>query len=443
MRGQRSGRHDKLSDHPLVGKVVYVPPMAYGSARAFAAGFRALGVDARLTPESDLRTAELGARHTSGDECFPAKVTVGDFLRVLESATTDAARTVLFMPTADGPCRFGQYAAYLRGLLDANGYASTMVLSPSSRNAYGGLGSLARPFVRTSWRMLLAADILQKLLLQHRPYEVTPGTADRAFGEGLDDLCATVERASLRPAVQLRALRDALVRCRDRFTAIPVNPDGGRPLIGVVGEIYCRLNTFSNQDAVRRLEQAGAEVWLAGITEWIWYTLAEHYRKLRLHRALVSTEGLATWVRERFQHHDESVLLEPFRRIFEGYDEPSVRDVVHAAHPYLPVDGALGEMVLNVGRTIRLAAAGVDGVIDISPFTCMNGIVCEAVYPRVSRDLDGLPIRTLYFDGTPRDLEGDLDVYLDLARSYRRRKAVPRPPPAACRPVLALSGRRF
>jgi predicted nucleotide-binding protein (sugar kinase/HSP70/actin superfamily) len=87
-------------------------------------------------------------------------------------------------------------------------------------------------------------------------------------------------------------------------------------------------------------------------------------------------------------------------------------------------------MVLNVGRAIRLADRGVDGIIDISPFTCMNGIVCEAIYPRVSRDLDGLPIRTLYFDGTPQDLEGDLGVYLDLARSYQQRKKVQRPPVA-------------
>jgi hypothetical protein len=41
--------------------------------------------------------------------------------------------------------------------------------------------------------------------------------------------------------------------------------------------------------------------------------------------------------------------------------------------------------------------------------------------------LHGLPIRSLYFDGTAQDLEGDLGVYLDLARSYQRRKTVPRP----------------
>jgi len=52
----------------------------------------------------------------------------------------------------------------------------------------------------------------------------------------------------------------------------------------------------------------------------------------------------------------------------------------------------------------------------------MNGIVCEAIYPRVSRDLGGIPIRNFYFDGTQSDLDRDLGVYLELARSYQRKK---------------------
>ncbi|HEY3384130.1 MAG TPA: hypothetical protein VGK32_20415 [Vicinamibacterales bacterium] len=413
--------------HPLTGKKVYIPPMAYGSARAFAAGFRSLGVEAALTPPSDARTRELGARYTSGDECFPAKVTVGDFMRVLEREDADPARTVFFLPTADGPCRFGQYSSYMRQLLDANGFPQVEVLSPTSKNAYNGLGTLARPFVRTAWRMLVAADILQKLLLRHRPYERRLGTADATFEECLDDICNAVEHGPSSPRGQLLSLRASLVRCRLRFAGLDTRRTTPRPLIGVVGEIFCRLNTFSNEDAVRRLEQAGAEVWLSGITEWIWYTVAETYRKLRLHGRLISTEGATTWVRERVQHHDEQVLLEPFEEEFRGYEEPDVQEVVQAAQPYLPVDGALGEMVLSVGRAIKLAEKGVDGIIDISPFTCMNGIVCEAVYPRVSRDLNGLPIRTLYFDGTPQDLEADLGVYMDLARSYQQRKSIRRP----------------
>ena len=178
--------------------------MAYGSARAFAAAFRAIGLDAEPTPPSDNRTRELGARHTSGDECYPAKVTVGDFMRLLERPGVDPERVALFMPTAQGPCRFGQYAPYLRHVLDANGYGAVEILSPSSRNAYDGLGDLAKPFVRTGWRALLCADLLQKLLLIYRPYEERRGDTEATYEDSLADLCHTLETTPVEPGAQLR-----------------------------------------------------------------------------------------------------------------------------------------------------------------------------------------------------------------------------------------------
>jgi predicted nucleotide-binding protein (sugar kinase/HSP70/actin superfamily) len=77
------GASAPAGEHPLSGKRIYIPPMAYGSAQAFASAFRAIGLEAEPTPPSDSRTRELGARYTSGDECYPAKVTVGDFMKVL------------------------------------------------------------------------------------------------------------------------------------------------------------------------------------------------------------------------------------------------------------------------------------------------------------------------------------------------------------------------
>ena len=50
-------------------------------------------------------------------------------------------------------------------------------------------------------------------------------------------------------------------------------------------------------------------------------------------------------------------------------------------------------MVLNVGNAVYLAQHGAAGIIDISPFTCIDRIVCKAVYPRLSRDMGGIPIR--------------------------------------------------
>ena len=413
-------------DHPLKGKKVYIPPMAYGSSRAFASVFRAIGVDADIVPPSDERTREVGSRYTSGDECYPAKVTIGDFMKLLETPGIDPSRLLLFMPTADGPCRFGQYAPYLQRILSANGYERTEIISPSSQNSYEGLGEFAGTFVRTGWRGLVAADILQKMLLRYRPHEVSKGSIDAVYGECLDDLCGTIERAPTTPSVQIWAFRDSLVRSRDRFRAVPIHRDPATPLIGVVGEIFCRLNTFSNEDLVRRLEEYGGEAWLSDIAEWVWYTNAETFRKLRLKGGLISKEGLVAWIRQRVQRHDEHVLLEPFREEFAGCREPDIYELLECAQPYLPVDGAMGEMVLNVGKAVYVAKQGADGIIDICPFTCMNGIVSEAVYPKISRDLGGIPIRNFYFDGTQSDLDRDLGVYIELARSYQRRKKFPR-----------------
>ena len=406
--------------HPITGKRIYIPPMAWGSAQAFASAFRAVGLDAEPTPPSDHRTRELGARYTSGDECYPAKVTVGDFMKVLERGV-DPSRVAFFMPTAEGPCRFGQYAPYLRHILDSNGYSEVEILSPSSRNAYDGLGGLAKPFVRTAWRALLCADVLQKLLLMHRAYEERRGDSEEVYQQALADLCGTLERAPLDAAVQLLLLRDSLVRGRDRFRKLAPRRNRELPLVGIVGEIFCRLNTFSNEDLVRSLEAYGAEAWVSDLVEWIWYTNSEHFRKLKLQGRTYTLEAMGAWIRHRVQKHDEHTLLAPFADDFAGREEPDIYEILEAARPYLPREGAFGEMVLNVGKAVCLARKGAAGIIDISPFTCMNGIVSEAIYPRISRDHGGIPIRNFYFDGTQSDLDRDLGVFMELMRSYKRR----------------------
>lgn len=416
--------------HPLAGKTVYIPTMGEGSPEAFAAVFRWLGIEARLTPPSNERTRELGGKFTNGDECYPAKITVGDFLRVIEQPGFDPARTAFFMPTAEGPCRFGQYAPFLRKTLRDADYGDVQVLSPTSENGYADLGDISGPFMRAAWRVLVAADTLHRALLKTRPYESNPGITDGVFQESLRDLCDTIENSCAETGCQLRSLVDCMTRARDRFRHLPTRYDGEAPLIGVVGEIFCRLHTFSNEDLIRKLESYGAETWLSHIAEWVAYTNAEQTRKLRLTGRSLSWEMVKAHLRSHIQRSDEHALTAPFHEDFVGYEEPEIEEVLELAWPYLPSSGALGEMVLSVGKAAYLAKHGADGVIDISPFTCMNGIVSEAIYPKLSQAYGGIPIRNFYFDGTQSDLDRDLGIYLELARSYREKKPYPRRYPA-------------
>ena len=412
---------------PLAGKKLWLPPMSDAPARALAAVFRSLGVDAECTPRSDARTRELGARHTNGDECYPTKVTMGDYLKVLERPGTDPRKTAFLMATGQGPCRFGQYLPYLRSVLETLGYRDVTLLSPSFENGYSDLGENSTHFVRSGWRAIVASDILRKLLLKARPYGAIPGAADAVHEECVRDLCRVLECNHGSYGAQMERLRECLLRAHGLFRMLPRRNGYVRPLIGIVGEIFCRLNTFSNEDLVRRLEEAGAEVWMNDISEWIWYTNSEASRMFRLQGSRYSKTALASRIRAYVQKKDEHDLVSLFRDEFRGYEEPEdIQELLDYAEPYLPAMSTSGEMVVNIGKTVYFARKGLDGVIDISPFTCMNGIVCEAIYPRVSRDNAGIPIRNFYFDGTQSDLDRDIGIYLELARSYQQRKPWPR-----------------
>jgi predicted nucleotide-binding protein (sugar kinase/HSP70/actin superfamily) len=422
----------KTPENKLTGRKLWIPRMTYAGARMMAAVFRSVGVDASVTPESDAKTLELGGLHTSGEECYPEKVTMGDFLRIVESEDFDPDRTAFFMPTAEGPCRFGQYAPYLQQVLAEMGYENVPVISPTSRNSYDGVTDHAPDMVRQVWRGLVAADIVRKMLLKTRPYETEPGASDEAFERSLDLVEAVSERPDLDSRARLHAMAEALTNVRDVFRAVPARYEKGRPLIGVVGEIFCRLNTFSNYDAVRRIEAHGGEAWLSDVCEWVWYTNWSQKDLLRRNGKRFSGTMLGALIKNAVQRRDEAKLLAPFADEFAGYEEPHDihHDVLDPAWPYLPADGALGEMVLSVGKGIYLYRKGADGIIDISPFSCMNGIVSEAVYHTVARDHEEIPIRNFYFDATSSNMERDLDIFMELACSYQKRKTQSRRYPA-------------
>ncbi len=403
--------------------------MCVGAARAFAASFRGVGVDARACPQAGPESTELAQRYTSGDECYPQRVTLADFFEAMREEGFEPARAAFLMPTTSGPCRFGQYSALLSRVLRLHGAPEVSVISPSSDTGYREVAAHATSLKRLLWWATVATDVLRGLLHRTRPYEITPGDADRAHDESIGELCAILEGPGRAGGAKLGRVAASLGRSLRRFQEVPADRTRERLLVGMVGEIFCRLSTFSNEDVPRTVERLGGEVWLSGIGEWVWYV--NEWEKA--HPGESGWAGLITRLGTSLSHtvqrRDEHRLTAPVAAAFRGYEEPhEVAEVLELARPYLPWEGALGEMVLSVGKAAYLQRKGADAVIDVSPFGCMNGVVSEAVYPRVSRDYGGIPIRNFYFDGSGADPEPDLEMFLELARNYRRRKPVPRPP---------------
>ena len=240
--------------------------MTRGGASLLAATFRSLGIDASILPPSNARTLEIGNLYSSGEECLPEKITIGDYLRVTEEVGFDPAKTAFLMPTANGPCRFGQYSHFLESILKKKGLDDIMIVSPSSQNGYQGIGggSLVS-FFRSIWIGLIASDILRKMLLRVRPYETVPGTTDRVYQRGLSRIETILEEPGISYSKRLNSLTDTLVEIRDEFRTVDAAYTRDKPLIGVLGEIFCRHNRYANAEIIRKFEEYGAEAWIADV----------------------------------------------------------------------------------------------------------------------------------------------------------------------------------
>jgi len=411
----------------LYGRTMYVPRMSFSGAKLAAAAFRSIGINARPSPPSDARTQELGSKYLNGDECLPERITLGNFLKIIEDSSFNPAETAFLLPTASGPCRYGQYQNLLKKILKQKGFEEAIVVSPTSTDGYEGFGDSAQEMVRTFWHAVLSSDIIRKMHLKFRPYATDKDQANQIFQQSLDELGNILATPKLKPRQRLLRLRQALLTARARYHRIPARFTRDKPLIGIVGEIYCRLNEFSNEYLVNKIEEFGGEAWMSDITEWAWYINDEQRMRFIREGKRFSKDMFIAKIKFAIQHRDEQFLYEPLKAEFEGYEEPShISEILENSQPYLPREGALGEMVLNIGRSIYLHHKGADGVIDISPFTCMNGIVCETIYPQVSKDYNSFPIRIFYFDGTKIDLDRDVGIFLEMAKNYMHKKTTKR-----------------
>jgi predicted nucleotide-binding protein (sugar kinase/HSP70/actin superfamily) len=370
------------------------------------------GMPAEVLPESDDRSMKIGLKICGGRECLPCFLAMGDVIRAAEQPDFDPARSAFYFPTASGPCRFGQYTMLLRDTLEEYGLRDIVVHSPSTANSFQGFGERPRRLRQLAWQGLVAVDLLVRLLLEHRPYETETGGADAVYGEALRRAMAAVEAGGG------RALARTLHAAADRFGEIPMDRSVDRPVVGIVGEVYVRWNAYSNRQLVREVERLGGEVMIASMAELVYfltYRMKEVARVAGRPRALLQAMTI-----DMYQHRAERRLLRAVEHRLRRPDESPSRAVAAAVEPYY--DPALGtEAVLTMGRAIEFARAGLHGILNVLPFSCMPGIIAAGMAPRLRRDLDHLPWLDLPYDAQKEtNIRTRLEAFIYQAEAFRR-----------------------
>jgi predicted nucleotide-binding protein (sugar kinase/HSP70/actin superfamily) len=191
-------------------------------------------------------------------------------------------------------------------------------------------------------------------------------------------------------------------------------------LIGIVGEIYVRSNRFANEDVVDKVEQFGGEAWLAPISEWIHYINAMARRRSLKKRHISNL--LRIVLTEYYQRKDEHQLEKVFKGHLRHGEEPSTRQVLHQASPYVH-DSFEGEAILSIGKTIDFCKKGASGVINVMPFTCMPGTVVSALLKRYREENNNLPVLNMAYDGQEQtNTLTRIEAFMHQARQYNEQR---------------------
>jgi len=388
---------------------IYIPYMS-DHAFALSAAFEACGVPSVVISESDQETLELGRKLTSGKECYPCVLTTGNMVRLLKDPDFNRQSSAFFMPSANGPCRFGQYHRFHRLILNELGYEDVPIYALNQdETIYQELQTIGKKLIRLAWQGIIAVDILDKRLRVTRPYEKIPGETERVYRHFVQKISDVIRKEG--------DIFDALKEARAEFDRIELNNSEKRPVIGIVGEIYIRSNNFSNENIALKIENLGGEVWLPTISEWVFYT------NLTSKRRSISNKNymgfLVTCLTELFQKRDEHRLEAAFDGSIKNLREPSTRQILKWAEPY--IDSSFeGEAVLSIGKAVDFYKKGVSGIVNVMPFTCMPGTIVSAILKRYRDDQNHIPVLNMAYDGQENtSTQTRLEAFMYQVRQYQ------------------------
>ena len=365
-------------------KIFLLPQMA-PHVKIIKAALDASGLNTVLLPEPNEENLYYADRVTSGIECLPYRVTLGDYLRYCHENGNDLKNVEAMMAGAYGPCRLGKYALEQRRILRDAGF-DIPVSTSVSNNAYRDI-NISTGLTRLAWRAGVAVDCIQRLLWRTRPYEKKAGEAERLFDDYINRIADRV--------CNQEESRDLIIQANEDFKDLidPVLPR--RPLVGINGEIYLRSNRFSNQDMVKACEAAGLEVVVSPMGEWMKYISYRHLEDAVRDRNLMKT--IKSYVLKRVQEKDAHVIEKYFEELLPA-KEPSIQDLLDYSSLWLsPRCGS--EAVLSIGSGVEwMENPEYAGVISVMPHGCMPGGIVAAMSEKFST-MYGKPWINLTYDG--------------------------------------------
>ena len=382
---------------------IYFPNFSQYHAQAFAMAARWLGLHPGAVRPLDRPQLERGLQYTSGRECLPLPICIGQLLHISEQQQPGEIAG-FYMIRGGAPCVSDSYMGYFERFIAEQRLEDVFLLNPGEENNYLGFG--ATTLAQHVSPAIVLADILVEVEQVLRVVGA-PGSLERlreqwqqfadatgSLGQFQADSPEFVERLA------------ALPRTRSPLTC---------PRVVITGDFFTRFSPFFMEGVAELYAERGiilkpvdlGDLLLYGAYHGVAETAGTWGLKpggLALARACLrmfqpdGKEYLRKWAgyqAERWyeQHYRGLFLRTGLLVAGPNNVSPLFKKAAEHVSPAL-----YGETIPTVGKGLEADSEGYDGIIVIGPFNCLPYRISEAILKPLSLQR-GTPILTYESDG--------------------------------------------
>ncbi|MBW2650445.1 MAG: 2-hydroxyacyl-CoA dehydratase, partial [Deltaproteobacteria bacterium] len=337
---------------------LYSPPMPAVS--------RTLGHKLEVLPPPDRSSVDTGLKYVNNDMCYPAVIVIGDIIKALQSGKHDPKRTAVMLTQTGGQCRASNYVPLTKKALISAGFTNVPVLSLSmdDTNLQPGFTIDKKGLIKRLGMALIFTDALARMYLATAAREINAGESEAIHKEYLSRMEKWVEEADFGRLLNL--LKEAI----SEFNMVDVTNEPV-PVVGVLGEIFVKYNSFSNNNIVEWLIGQGVEVVVPSLTGFFTQRFINEEFDQKAHLKHSMKDRLLTRAVDKYTRYYLS-RVEKVMQNFRYYRKPhDLKGLAKAASNATSLANQAGEGWLLPAEMIAMLEDGTGNIVCLQPFGCL------------------------------------------------------------------------
>ena len=373
---------------------ILIPQMAPIHFELLETAVRASGYHVELLKECTPHTVETGLKYVNNDACYPSILTTGQMIEALESGKYDLNKTALIMSQTGGGCRATNYIGFIRKALKDAGFENIPVISFNVVGMEKMPGfKITMPLIERLLKMVVYADLLQKMLTKNRAYEVHKGETQKLFDEWMEKCKKLLEKSTLKQFKQ--SIYDMVAD----FEKIELDTSIEKPKVGIVGEVLIKYHPFGNNFVADKLEEEGAEVILPDFMGFVKF-IATH--KITFHQLIKTDPVKAKLFKAAIKLIDilEKDAVTALQNSKKGYLLPcNIFELEEKVKDVLSIGNQTGEGWFLTAEMIEYIEHGIPNIVCVQPFACLpNHVVGKGVIKTIRSKFPEANISPIDYD---------------------------------------------